>query len=229
MNFLKPDWPAPAHIKAYTSLRQPEDHGSTLSATALIRHLQLPAAPFTLNQIHSAIVVEATPENKGKAADAILTQQANQVCTIYTADCLPIFICNQQGTCAALLHAGWRGLAKGIIEATLKALGQPPQDLLIWLGPAIGPNKFEVGEDVYHAFTLTHPPSVQAFSSIRQNKWLANIYKLASIRLNEQGVTRIYGGNFCTYTQADLFFSYRRDRVNIGRITNVIWIDQIRT
>ncbi|TAK77506.1 MAG: peptidoglycan editing factor PgeF [Gammaproteobacteria bacterium] len=210
-NFIQPEWPAPPQIKAYTSLRSGWSD------------LSFPEEPIWVQQTHSTIVIEATPENKEKKADATFTPQANRVCVVVTADCLPVLICNQQATHVAAIHAGWRGLANGIIETTLQAIQQPAEDLLVWLGPAIGPQKFEVGQDVYEAFTLKHAESATAFVPHTEGKWLADLYELARIRLKQQGVSRIYGGNFCTYTQEDLFFSYRRDKGNTGRLASFIW------
>jgi len=243
MNMLQPDWPAPKHIKAYTTLRQGwggrkpyhadnrgyylSDHqGYEQESQALGALLQLPTEPIWLNQTHGTTVLEALPENREKNADASFATHANQVCTVLTADCLPLLICHENGTHVAAIHAGWRGLAKGIIEATLAAMHLPAEEMLVWLGPAIGPQKFEVGEDVYQAFTQPHPEAASAFHPHREGKWLANLYTLATQRLNAQGVRRIYGGQFCTYTQEDLFFSYRRDGKETGRMASVIWIEK---
>jgi YfiH family protein len=125
----------------------------------------------------------------------------------------------------AAIHAGWRGLSGGIIETTVQALAQKPEDLLVWLGPAIGPQKFEVGQDVYDAFTLQQPESAEGFTPYKEGKWLADLYELARIRLKRLGIAHIYGGDFCTYTQDDLFFSYRRDKGKTGRMASLIWID----
>lgn len=217
MTFIQPNWPAPPQIRAYTTLRTATPHP--------VGDLPLPSDPIWLDQhTHSATVVEATQENKKAIADASFTTQTNQVCAVLTADCLPILICNQQGTHIAAIHAGWRGLANDIIENTLIALKQPPQDLLVWLGPAIGAQKFEVGKDVYDAFVSKHPESIHAFKPHTDDKWLADLYQLAKIRLHKQRINAIYGGEYCTYTQADLFYSYRRDKAHSGRLASLIWI-----
>ncbi|RDI48794.1 peptidoglycan editing factor PgeF [Aquicella lusitana] len=236
MKFIQPDWPVPASVKAYTTVRdswgerQPyhDMHpgfyaGSENENQRLKTLLQLPSEPVWITQTHSNVAIAATPENSKKEADATFTDQPGQVCAILTADCLPVLVCNKQGSHVAAIHAGWRGLASGIIEATLKAMRQPAADLLVWLGPAIGPQKFEVGQDVYDAFVQKHPESAAAFLPQRPGKWLADLYTLARIRLRHQGVTQIYGGDFCTYTQADLFFSYRRDKGKTGRMASLIW------
>jgi len=224
MNYLKPNWPAPKHIKAYTTLRSgwtARNQGESLE-----KLLNLPEEPMWLQQTHSNIVLEATPQNKDAVGDASFTATPNRVCIALTADCLPVLMTNKQGTRVAAIHAGWRGLAAGIIEETLKAMNQPAEDLLIWLGPAIGPKKFEVGQDVYDAFTSKQAESKSAFIPYTQGKWLASLYELAKMRLLSQGVTHIYGGDFCTYSQEDLFFSFRRDKSKKGNMANVIWIEE---
>jgi YfiH family protein len=229
MNFLTPNWPAPANIKAYTTTRlgwgepgcrawMPE------AADKLVTVLQLPDKPIWLKQHHGTKVVEAVPAQCGMEADASFSYTANQICLVETADCLPILICNRQGTYVSAIHAGWRGLANGIIEASLQALAQPADELLIWLGPAIGPSKFEVGRDVYDAFVSKQAAAANAFKPKSEEKWLANLYELARLRLQLQGITAIYGGEHCTFTQQDLFYSYRRDGGSTGRMASVIFI-----
>lgn len=230
MDYIQPDWKAPANIKAYTTLRHAwgRDKASrddSLTRQQLSSLLDLPSDPIWLNQTHSTIALEALPENKDRIADASYSALPGQVCIVTTADCLPILICNKQGTHVAAIHAGWRGLAGGIIESTLDAMNIPANDLLIWLGPAIGPQKFEVGADVYDAFTNKHSESAAAFIPVSNGKWLANLFELATLRLKLRGVSEISGGRFCTYTQEDLFFSYRRDKGQTGRLASVIWIN----
>lgn len=232
MKVIKPNWPAPLNIKAYTTLRESwsngihtgDDDKSSQETEKLKKLLELPEDPIWLTQKHTAIAVEATPENKDQIADASFTSRANRVCAVLTADCLPLLICHRQGTHVAAIHAGWRGLANGVIESTLQLLQQSPDDLLVWLGPAISPQKFEVGEDVYTAFINQHRESASAFKPHTPGKWLADLYALAKIRLQMQGITQIYGGEFCTYTQENLFFSYRREGGRTGRMASVIWI-----
>ncbi|VVC76107.1 Laccase domain protein YfiH [Aquicella siphonis] len=234
MKYLQPDWPAPKNIMAYTTLRsgfagryaQAENETDRRDGSSQLQTwLQLPQPPVWLKQTHGTVVVAAAPENLDREADASFAFEPGQVCAILTADCLPILICNKQGTRVAAVHAGWRGLAAGIVEATLAAIQQPAQDLLVWLGPAIGPGKFEVGEDVFHAFTRYHPGSTTAFAPCAPGKWLANLYDLARMRLSLSGVTNTYGGDFCTYSQPDLFYSYRRDKGNTGRMASLIWMN----
>lgn len=243
MNYIKPDWPTPAHIKAYTTVktswggRQPyhdinkgnytAQHPAYVSESkSLTELLGLPDDPIWITQTHSSIAIEAKPENKENTADASYTTEPNRVCVVMTADCLPILMTNRAGNCVAAIHAGWRGLAAGIIETTLTAIKLPPEEILIWLGPAIGPTKFEVGIDVYEAFIHQHPQSEQAFLPHREGKWLANLYDLARLRLQSLGINQIYGGNFCTFSQEELFFSYRRDKGHTGRMASLIWIEE---
>jgi YfiH family protein len=229
MNYLQPNWPAPKQIKAFTTVRdswgdRESDPKDAASARLLENLFAIPAAPIWLTQTHSTHAVEAITANIGKNADASFTQQKNQVCAVLTADCLPILICNKQGTFAAAIHAGWRGLANGVIEETLKNAPKNFEDLLVWLGPAIGPQKFEVGQDVFDAFVQKHPSSCAAFLPFSKGKWLANLYELARLRLHDLGVTKIYGGEYCTHSQQNLFFSYRRDQGKTGRMASLIWI-----
>jgi polyphenol oxidase len=243
MNYIRPEWPAPTNIKAYTTLRngwggrkshhdinQGNYSGSNAQyvdeSKCLQSLLKLPGEPIWLTQKHSTIVIEATPENKEKLADASFTQKVNRVCVVLTADCLPILLCNKEGSQVAAIHAGWRGLAAGIIENTLQNFQSKPEDLLVWLGPAIGPEKFEVGKDVYDAVTQKNAESATAFSPYKEEKWLADLYSLARIRLKFCHILQIYGGNFCTFTQEDLFFSYRRDEGKTGRMASLIWIEK---
>ena len=155
-------------------------------------------------------------------ADAAFTSVKNKVCVVMTADCLPMLICNQQGTQVAAAHAGWRGLHAGVIEATLEKFSDSPQKLLVWLGPAIGPDAFEVGEEVRNAFLQDMPDANMAFRTNRPGHWLADIYMLARLRLQRYGVESIYGGNFCTYSDRERFYSYRRDG-KTGRMASLIW------
>lgn len=219
--YLVPDWPAPSHIKAYTTLRTA---WSQSPSGRFDSPLPLPEEPIWIKQTHSAIAVEARLENSNCVADAIYTNKTKRVCAVLTADCLPILICNQAGTHVAAIHAGWRGIASGIIEATIKSLNTPSNELLVWLGPAIGPEKFEIRRDVYDIFTKSDAESKKGFTIFSDESWLANIYSLAKIRLERCGILQIYGGRLCTYTDPDRFFSYRRDKEKTGSMVSLIWI-----
>lgn len=228
MKYIQPTWPAPAKIKAYSTLQNgwyERDPKSPEARQRLKSLLHLPNEPIWINQTHSTIVLEATLENKDCIADATFTTKPHHICAILTADCLPILLCNQQGTYVAAIHAGWRGLANGIIEKTLNTATCPEDTLMAWLGPAISQQKFEVGKDVYDAFTLLHPEAANAFIPQSGNKWLANLYELAKLRLKLNGVSQIYGGDFCTFTQEDLFLSYRRSQADTARMAHLIWIE----
>jgi YfiH family protein len=247
MDYLQPNWSAPNFIKAYTTVRSAwgerkphhEENAGTYSnsnkeyveeSEKLENLLHLPEKPIWITQQHTAIAIEARPENREKIADASFTSTAKRVCVVLTADCLPVLITNQQGSQVAAVHAGWRGLAAGIVEETISRFtqnqGDKHEDILVWLGPAIGPQKFEVGKDVYDAFTHKHPESTLAFTPHSHGKWLANLYELAKIRLRLMGINQIYGGDYCTFSQEDLFFSYRRSKGKTGRMASLIWIDR---
>lgn len=191
----------------------------------LKRHLTLPGEPVWLSQVHGSRVIDASTEYCGIEADAAVTLEADVVCAVLTADCLPVLFCDRAGSRVAAAHAGWRGLVAGVLEATVEALAVPPRELLAWFGPAIGPTAFEVGFEVRDAFVRHHEPSAGAFAPSPAGRWFADIYKLASLRLQASGVTHIYGGGFCTYSDTARFFSHRRDR-NTGRMTSLIWFSR---
>ena len=224
---IKPNWPAPKNIKAFTTTRDAwgELYNNKFDIDKLMQIYQLPNFPTWLDEIHGIDVIEATPQNAGQKADASYSKTKKNICMVTTADCLPILICDKSGTHVAAIHAGWRGLAAGVIENTIKKLNVPAQDLYVWLGPAIGPKHFEVGTDVYHAFVAKNAEAQSAFKQQNSNKWLANLYQLATQRLQQFEISNIYGGEFCTYSQTDLFYSYRREKTT-GRMASLIWIDE---
>ena len=241
-NYLKPDWPAPAHVHAFTTTRRGgvsqapysalnlADHvGDSPQSVAQNRHLlveqlQLPSPPYWLNQVHGSVVVEVDEANKPATADASFSDKKASVCAVMTADCLPVLFCDMAGRCVAAAHAGWRGLAVGVLEATVSAMPVTPARLLAWLGPAIGSEAFEVGDDVRQVFLDRHRAADFCFQPVSKGKWLADIYGLARLRLETAGVTRIYGGGLCTFQEAQRFYSYRRDGVT-GRMVSMIWMD----
>ena len=177
--------------------------------------------PVWLKQVHSTKVVDASVGIHHAEADAIYTDQANTVCTVLTADCLPLLFCNQQATVVAAAHAGWRGLANGVIENTVDAIQQNNKDLMVWLGPAIGPDCFEVGQDVVDAFVSKDKNAKAAFSRVDSEHYLADIYQLARLRLQRSGIEDIYGGGLCSYNDAR-FFSFRQE-AKTGRMASLIW------
>jgi YfiH family protein len=240
--FLLPNWPAPSNVKACTTLRtggvsQAPYHHFNLAEhvgddvahvranrTLLKKELHLSDEPVWIEQTHSTIVLPAHAENRHKEADASFTNQHHQVCIVLTADCLPLLICHREGTHVAAIHAGWRGLAGGIIQNTLQALQLPPEDLLVWMGPAISQKNYEVGEEVREHFLKLDPQAEKAFIPSPQQRWLANLYELARLQLKKLGVNNIYGGEYCTYSNQEMFFSYRRDGNQTGRMASLIWI-----
>ncbi|QEW05350.1 peptidoglycan editing factor PgeF [Nitrincola iocasae] len=178
-----------------------------------------------LEQVHGTAVVKASDDDCPLAADACWSDEPGMACAVMTADCLPVLFTDRAGTRVAAAHAGWRGLANGVLENTLAVFANPA-DVMVWLGPAIGPLAFEVGDDVFLAFCEDNPLASAAFIQAPTNpgKWLADIYRLARIRLAAAGVTEVYGGDFCTFTDSEYFYSYRRDN-QTGRMASLIWID----
>lgn len=227
-SYIKPNWPAPQQVHAYTTLRAGFDLEKSINHDAenhaLTDLFALPQTPIWLNQIHSNIALPAESTSLDCQADAAYTATPNRVCVVLTADCLPVLLTSKDGNEVAAIHAGWRGLASGIIENTIANMQTPGEQLLAWLGPAIGPNRFEVGQDVYEAFTKNNAEAQQSFARLNAEKWLANLYQLATQRLNKLGVSQVYGGEYCTHTQDELFFSYRREKGTKGRMASVIWI-----
>ncbi len=185
--------------------------------------LQLPSAPVWLTQVHGKVVVAAHEVTALVAADASFTDQADVVCAVMTADCLPVFFTDVQGRYVAIAHAGWRGLVQGILTATLDALPVVRDQIMVWLGPGIGPTAFEVGEDVYTAFTQRAPIYAQAFVRKDPGHWWLNTYTAARLELQLAGVNAVYGGDLCTYSDAQRFYSYRRDH-HTGRMASLIWL-----
>lgn len=241
-NWLTPTWPAPHNVQAICTTRMGGvseapfdtlnlgDHvGDEPRVVARNRELvaeilQLPAKPFWLQQVHGVKVARQNVDNLGCPADASVAFQASEVCVVMTADCLPVLFCDRAGTRIAAAHAGWRGLCDGVLEETIHALDCEPSEILAWMGPAIGPQAFEVGEEVRAAFMAHDEHAAVAFKPLVAGKWLANIYELGRQRLAASGVLAVYGGDFCTYTQKDLFFSFRRDQ-QTGRMASLIWLN----
>lgn len=243
LEWIRPDWPAPATVHAVSTTRTGGvsrapfdsfnlgDHvGDDAVAVAtnrarLVQALALPATPLWLTQIHGVQVVNAAKlaAESSCEADACHTDQLGAVCAVLTADCLPILLCDRAGTHVAAVHVGWRGLAAGIIENAVAALGKSGVELMAWLGPAIGPAHFEVGEDVRERFLRHDLHAAQAFVGSPRGRYYADIYQLARLRLAQCDVTCVWGGQYCTYSDARRFYSYRRDGVT-GRMATLIWI-----
>lgn len=237
--FLPAQWPAPVGVRAgvttrqggtseapYTSLNLGGHVGDEPARVAanrdrLVAGAGLPAPPRWLAQVHGTRVVRA-PFDGVPEADAVWTDRPGVVCAVLTADCLPVLLCSDDGERLAAVHAGWRGLAAGVLEATVTALDAPGNRLLAWLGPAIGPRNFVVGPEVREAFLARDAGAAACFVAHRGDRWLADIYKLARRRLASLGVQRCYGGDFCTVEDVERFYSYRRDGVS-GRLASLIW------
>jgi len=217
---IVPDWVAPAFVRALVSTRASGDVKN--EGREKFRAL-LPAEPRWLRQVHGVRVVDASKISGPIEADASFTRVKGVVCAVMAADCMPVLLCDDQGTAVAAAHAGWRGLSAGVLEATVAAMAVPPARLLAWLGPAIGPTAYEVGAEVRDVFLAKDPAAERAFAQNRPGHWLLDLYAIARQRLVSLGVDRISGGNFCTYTEQDRFFSYRRDKTS-ERMAAAIWL-----
>lgn len=237
---LQPDWPAPSTVKALSTTRLGGVSVSPYASLNLGCHVGddpvavaenrrclralLPGEPCWLSQVHGTEVIEADGQRREIEADASFTRVPGCVCAVQTADCLPVLFCDRGGSVVAAAHAGWRGLAAGVLENTILAMDVPPSDILAWLGPAIGPQFFEVGDDVREAFVATGEEASAAFVMRSSGKWLADIFLLARQRLLGAGVSSVFGGGLCTFSDSTRFYSYRRDRV-CGRMATLIWLD----
>ena len=238
--WLKPDWPAPANIHAAVTLRSGgvsqggycsfnlaqhvgDDPEAVSQNRAILREgLALPSEPAWLTQTHSNFAVEAQCNLHTPEADASFTGNTGIVCAVMTADCLPVLLCSEDGWKIAAIHAGWRGLLDGVIDNTVRQLGSA--SLMAWLGPAIGPERFEVGEEVRTAYLAKSPDFTAGFKPLDSGKWLADIYQLARINLGKLGIENVSGGTWCTVSDTTRFFSYRRETVT-GRMATLIWRD----
>lgn len=191
----------------------------------LLAELQLPAQPVWLEQVHSNRVICADDAATGKIvqADASISRKKGVVCAVMTADCLPVFFCNLAGTEVAVAHAGWRGLHAGILTNTVKTMSAPAAEIQVNLGPAIGPQFFEVGGEVFHAFVSKNSSNAAAFVATKEDHYLCDIYQLARIELQSIAVEKISGGDYCTYGEENRFYSYRRQQVT-GRMASLIWL-----
>lgn len=242
MDKIIPNWNAPAHIHAFTTVRtngvsQPPfdsfnlgDHVNdnpdsvAKNRALLIEKFNLPQAPLFLTQTHSTKVVRLPYIGNSPEADAVYTNQPNQVCLVITADCLPVLFFSQDGQEIAAAHAGWRGLCDGVLEATVAEFECDPSLISVWLGPAIGPSAFQVGFEVVEQFCAFDAKAKEAFidDGSTSGKFLGNLYQIAKQRLNRLGIFNIYGGEYCTFSDKEHFFSYRRDKLT-GRMATLIW------
>ena len=239
-DWIVPDWPAPARVRAlittrnggtsmgpYTSMNvglRVDDDPARVEANRRLLKQFLPAEPKWLNQVHGTRVVDAQTITHPVEADASVSTSGGCVSVVMVADCLPILIAERTGSIVAAAHAGWRGLAAGVIENTVRALDTPPRNLLAYLGPAIGPSAFEVGNEVRDAFIAVDQAAQIAFHPHQPGKWLADLFLLARQRLAKAGLANVYGGGQCTYSDPGRFYSHRRDKVS-GRMAALIWIE----
>jgi YfiH family protein len=240
--FIIPDWPAPLRVRALSTTRAGgisavpwnsfnlgdhvgDDPDSVQTNRGILRNAGgLPAEPRWLEQVHGCDV--STPVLPRRRADACFSDRAGEVCAVLTADCLPVLFCNESATAVAAVHAGWRGLADGVLERTLACFEDPPSSLMAWLGPAIGPRFFEVGPEVREAFVGCRQEAASAFRPGKGDRWFADIWELARQRLKAAGVSRIHGGGRCTYEEEKRFYSYRRDG-KTGRMASLIWLEGV--
>lgn len=240
--WLNADWPAPPRVRALTTTRvgglSPPPYDSLnlglnsgddpqivqQNRQRLAEALSLDHPTQWLHQVHGVAVARLDGSAPDLCADASTTDQANTVCAVLTADCLPVFFAARDGSEVAVAHAGWRGLAAGVLEETLNQLRAKPEEIVACLGPAIGPEAFEVGSEVREVFLSVHKDNVQAFKPHGVHKFLCDIFSLARMHLNRHGVSAVYGGGTCTWSDATRFYSYRRDGVT-GRMASLIWIE----
>ncbi|HEY2628582.1 MAG TPA: peptidoglycan editing factor PgeF [Usitatibacter sp.] len=240
-SWIVPDWPAPSRVRAFVTTREggvsTGEYGSLNLGTSsgdaaehvarnrsLVRGY-LPNDPRWMAQVHGTDVADLDSANgDSPRADAATTARAGNVAVVLTADCMPLFFCDAQGTRVAVAHAGWRGMSSGVIENTVRALGVPAPEVIAWMGPAIGASAFEVGAEVRDAFVAVDEHASEAFRSHAPGKYMADLYALARGRLRRAGVSSIHGGGFCTRSDAGRFFSYRRAKAS-GRMGAFIWME----
>lgn len=236
---ITPDWPAPANVKAlqttrhggvstgvYASLNlgdHVKDNPQHVAANRQLLSAYLPSEPVWLNQVHGVRVIDAALSSCLESADASVATRKQVVCVTMTADCLPVLLCDHAGTVVAAVHAGWRSLCDGVIEATVAAMPVPADQLMAWLGPAIGPEAFEVGSEVRAQFMAKDAQAESAFKA-KGDKWLGDLYTIARQRLQRLGVTQVYGGGHSTFSEPETFFSFRRDG-DTGRMGSFIWLE----
>lgn len=252
MRLLRPpQWPAPGNVRAACTLRTggisiapfaslnlaahvgDDPRAVAANRRALAAELNLPREPLWLSQVHGSTVVDAdaivsdTPDSQAPTGDASVTRTPGRVLAVMVADCLPVLLCRKDAKAVAVAHAGWRGLAAGVLESAVGALGAPAGEVLAWLGPAIGPDHFEVGDEVRGTFCRIDPLAAAAFTPNWRGRWLCDLHQLARQRLESVGVRSIHGEVRCTYGQPESYFSFRRDGVT-GRFAALIWIETAR-
>ena len=239
---IVPDWPAPARVLAastqraggvsrgsYASLNLGTgvgDHATSVARNRriLAQMLDLPAEPLWLRQVHGTTVLDLAARGDPPAADGAVTSRPGQPCVVLTADCLPVLLCNAAGARIGVAHAGWRGLAGGVLESAVSRMAVDPGRLLAWIGPGIGSGAYEVGGEVLEKFAASDPDAAQYFAANANGRWQADLYGLARHRLRAAGVEAVYGGGWCTHTETERFFSHRRESP-CGRMATVIWLE----
>jgi polyphenol oxidase len=240
-DWIVPDWPVSSRVRALITTRSGGQSRGSYATFNLGAHVgddpdavthnrellraALPADPIWLHQVHGTQVLDATAVSGIPTADAAYTTVRHVVCAVQTADCLPVLLAARDGGAVAVAHAGWRGLAAGVIEATVEAMRAHSGGFIAYLGPAIGPQAFEVGGEVLEAFCAADPEGAKAFGKTGEGKYHADLYALARQRLRRAGVEEVYGGGFCTYRERERFYSYRRER-DTGRMASLIWIEE---
>ena len=248
--YLIPDWPSPENVKACVTLSVREgkkdstrsDYTTFNMSTGSVRSeqelsvalanrslmagdWQWLARPQWLIEMNGTRAVQAEPDGVDREGDAVWTDRLGIPCAVLSADCVPVIFCNHSGTKVAAAHAGWRGLAGGVLEATVDAIGDPPHQLMAWLGPAISQAHFEVGPEVREAFVSVDGGAVTAFIPGKGDRWHGDLFALARMRLEKKGVVQVYGGGLCTYSEPEYWFSYRRDGANKGNFATVVWLE----
>jgi len=240
--WIVPDWPLPATVRSLLTTRQGGVSQGLYASLNLGNHVgddpvavvtnrarvgKLVGKPVWLDQVHGIRVIDVArfvSADQPPQADAAFSREPGAACVVMTADCLPVLFCNESGSVVAAAHAGWRGLLAGVLEETIRAMAVPGNTVLAYLGPSIGPQAFEVGDEVRAAYVAENSAAAAAFKPAAPGKWLADIYLLARQRLAGQGVERIYGGSYCTVSDPERFFSYRRDG-QTGRMAAMIWLE----
>lgn len=240
VSWFEAQWPAPARVRTLITTRTGGVSHAPYDAMNLGDHVgdapehvranrrllreRLPAEPLWLRQVHGTTVVDAAVASPGSEADGAVAFSPGEVLAIMTADCLPVLLADSEAKAVGIAHAGWRGLADGVIESTVSRLGVPADRLVAFLGPAIGAARYEVGPEVREVFVSRDPAATAAFAPGRPGKYSADLYLLARQRLAKTGIMAVFGGGYCTYSEVDRFFSYRRDGPT-GRMASLIWIE----
>jgi len=239
-DWITPDWPAGSRVHALIttrdggvssgkfaslnlSMRVGDDPRRVARNRAILRAC-LPAEPAWVKQVHGTAVIDAARATPDAEADGIVTQTPGRVCAVMVADCLPVLLSDREGKSVGIAHAGWRGLAGGIVENVVQAMGVPSRDVIAYIGPGIGARRYEVGEDVRRAFVDRDPAAARSFAPRQDGKYLVDLCALARQRLAAAGVAGIHGGGFCTASE-ERFFSFRRDQTT-GRMAGLVWLEE---